>query len=353
MLCLTYSTTQAQHYFTINELEKFLNLNPDYITYQLTSNGFRKPMISEESFTSADTYGNVIIIDKGAKAAIRYFIKQPSLEVYQSYYNYLKQNYEVLGVIESGIPSIAFLNNNRSITYGIDKQYHAELLNIVITGKALTNSNANKIEVYSGSPQGNIFVKVGDKISFKTTGVVRFGAFAGSGYADGIDGFTAYNKVSGFRHGSLLARIDNGDWFIVGTKASYNITREGVLTLMINDNAPDDNEGSFVVQYSISNGSNGTTNNVSTNEDNKFFIRNTNTNKSNFDLSVDKSSWTSFSLDGLNKGDYWFPGQQQGFFRITTDNGKRKVYKVEAGSKYKIEWNTTERCWDLYTDGDG
>ncbi|GAB4004326.1 hypothetical protein GCM10028808_01790 [Spirosoma migulaei] len=226
--------------------------------------------------------------------------------------------------------------------------------NFPVTNNSVSTSNwgisSNKVDVYSGPSQGNIFVKAGSTISLKATGVVRFGAFAGSGYADGIDGFTAYNKVSGFRHGALLGRVNNEPWLLIGTNASYKFNRDGVLTLLINDNSPDDNQGSFIVEYSINDESKGTINNVSTSENNKFVIRNSYKSKVNFELSRDKSEWTSYSLNGLSQSDYWYTDQQQSFFRIkmlTT-----KVYKIEAGKKYKIDWNKSEWCFDLFSDGD-
>jgi hypothetical protein len=359
LLCLACMEAKAQHYFTINELEKFLNLNLDYITYSLTSNGFKKPLVSEERFTSTDSYGNVIMIDKGDKATVRYFIKNPSLNLYQSYWDNLNHDYEMLDEIAmDGIPYIAFENESGTIYYAVYKQYNDKLLNISLAGKPSTNSNSitngrtnfNKIEIYSGSPQGNIVVKEGDIISFSTTGTVRFGAFAGSGNANGIDGFTSYNKISGFRHGALLGRIDNSPWFLIGANASFKFSQSGLLTLMINDNSPNDNEGRFIVQYTISSTPNSTTNNSSNTVDNKFSIRNNYTGKVSFELSRDKINWTSYSLGASNQSDYWYTDQQQGFFRIkmlTT-----KVYKIEAGKKYKIDWNKSEWCFDLFSDGD-
>ena len=168
--------------------------------------------------------------------------------------------------------------------------------------------------------------------------------------------------------------MGDGPWFLIGTNASYTINKSGILTIMINDNSPDDNQGNFVVEYRITNessdGSNGITNsdsngtniientsnsktnNVSNIEDYKFTIRNPNDIKLNFQLSPDELTWYSISLNSLSQNAYWYDNQQYEFFRIKSNNGKTKTYKVKAGKKYKLDWNSTEQCWDLYSDGD-
>lgn len=73
--------------------------------------------------------------------------------------------------------------------------------------------NSNQIEVFSDCNQTDISIKRGSRISITATGQIRLGAFAGMGDADGIDGLTTYNKISGFRHGALLGRVGDGTWF--------------------------------------------------------------------------------------------------------------------------------------------
>lgn len=121
----------------------------------------------------------------------------------------------------------------------------------IANGQSNRRIGQNKVEVVSGIGPGCITIRQGNKVSLLTTGTIRLGMFAGSGDADGIDGFTAYNQVSGFRHGALLGHIDNGPWFLIGTDASFVADRDGTLTLLVNDAQTGDNAGSFIVEYSI------------------------------------------------------------------------------------------------------
>lgn len=109
----------------------------------------------------------------------------------------------------------------------------------------------NKIIVDSHTSGTQITLKSGNVVSISATGTVRLGAFAGVGGPDGINGFTGYNRVDGFRHGALLGRIGDGPWFFVGSNGSFTADRNGSLSLIINDGAVSDNEGSFVVEYSL------------------------------------------------------------------------------------------------------
>ncbi|QHV95658.1 LecA/PA-IL family lectin [Spirosoma endbachense] len=121
----------------------------------------------------------------------------------------------------------------------------------IANGQSNRRIEQNKVEVISGTGPGCIILERGNTVSILTTGTIRLGMFAGSGDADGIDGFTSYNQVVGFRHGALLGRIGNGPWFLVGTDASFVADRDGTLTLLVNDAQTGDNSGSFIVEYSI------------------------------------------------------------------------------------------------------
>ena len=114
--------------------------------------------------------------------------------------------------------------------------------------------NSNQIEVFSNSNETDISVKRGSTISITATGQIRLGAFAGVGDADGIDGLTTYNKVSGFRHGALLGRVGDGSWFLIGKSSSFVADRDGTLSLIVNDADASNNAGSFNINYTIKSG---------------------------------------------------------------------------------------------------
>lgn len=95
-------------------------------------------------------------------------------------------------------------------------------------------------------------INVGDKLSFNAGGKIKFGAFAGQGGPNGINGFTAYNKINGFRHGSLLYRIGNGDWdYVTNEIKNIRANNAGRLQLIVNDGSPSDNEGLFWVNIKL------------------------------------------------------------------------------------------------------
>ncbi len=111
--------------------------------------------------------------------------------------------------------------------------------------------NDNSIEINSETNTSDITVKKGTKVNVIATGLIKLGTFAGSGSANGIIGYDDYSKIKGFRHGSLLGKIGNGDWFLIGENKSFIPDRDGILSFMVNDRDPSNNSGSFIVEYAI------------------------------------------------------------------------------------------------------
>lgn len=108
--------------------------------------------------------------------------------------------------------------------------------------------------VVSTNLNSNIPIKKGSKVTLSATGKIEFGAFAGVGSPEGIQGFRAYNKIKGINHGILLARIrKNGEenWFVIGKGASFIAPSDGTLELLVNDDQINDNEGAFTVEVEI------------------------------------------------------------------------------------------------------
>jgi hypothetical protein len=109
----------------------------------------------------------------------------------------------------------------------------------------------NIIIVSSYSNHTRVFLKKGDVISVKASGSISLGPFAGSTGPEGIEGFTLYNYVQGFKQGSLLGKIGDGDWFLVGKRQTITCRESGDLQLVVNDNEPSNNSGYFDVEYHI------------------------------------------------------------------------------------------------------
>jgi hypothetical protein len=111
----------------------------------------------------------------------------------------------------------------------------------------------NIINVSSYSNHTRVFLKKGNILTLKASGEITLGPFAGTTGPEGIEGFALYNYVQGFKQGSLLGKIGDGDWFQVGNGQTITCQESGDLQLVVNDNDPANNTGYFYVEYSIKN----------------------------------------------------------------------------------------------------
>lgn len=109
----------------------------------------------------------------------------------------------------------------------------------------------NIIKVSSYSNYTTITLKKGDIITLKASGEITLGPFAGTTSPEGIEGYTIYNYVPGFKQGSLLGKIGDGEWFLVGNGQTITCQESGKLQLVVNDNDPSNNSGYFNVEYYI------------------------------------------------------------------------------------------------------
>lgn len=109
----------------------------------------------------------------------------------------------------------------------------------------------NKYEIDSYTNTTDIIIKKGNKISITASGNVTYGVWAGSGGPEGIDGYTSYNRIEGFRHGSLLFRIGDGAWDAVGKSKFLIAKNNGVLQFIVNDDDPSNNGGSYIVNLKL------------------------------------------------------------------------------------------------------
>ncbi|GAB3491319.1 hypothetical protein GCM10027341_04140 [Spirosoma knui] len=108
-----------------------------------------------------------------------------------------------------------------------------------------------KLVINSSTQTAAMDVAKGDKITVAASGSITLGFFAGSGDPNGIDGFESYSVARELRHGSLIGRIGDGNWFSVGTLKTFVAPADGPLQLQINDNDPSNNSGSFTVEISV------------------------------------------------------------------------------------------------------
>ena len=115
--------------------------------------------------------------------------------------------------------------------------------------------DANTVKVTPFSNVTDIFIKEGDEIKFRASGTMKLGAFlgvfAGPSSPNGIKGYRNYNVVSRFNHGSLMGKIGNDPWFLIGQGTTIKATTSGPLSLQVNDTKVNDNDGFFNVYYSF------------------------------------------------------------------------------------------------------
>lgn len=117
---------------------------------------------------------------------------------------------------------------------------------------AKVKSGSKSFQIDSDSRYSTVSVTKGEIITITASGSIVLGAWAGSGGPEGIDGYTSYNRVEGFRHGSLLVRIgDTGTWEAVGLSKKIVANSSGFLQFMVNDQDPSNNSGSFNVDIVI------------------------------------------------------------------------------------------------------
>jgi hypothetical protein len=121
----------------------------------------------------------------------------------------------------------------------------AELYELI---KNHTNKESHNLQVSSRGLNTTINVKKGDIIEVRATGYISVGLFAGSSSPAGIDGFTAYNRVSGFKHGALLVSVGGSNWKGINQDMIFRAEKSGEVTFLVNDAEPQNNRGAYSVE---------------------------------------------------------------------------------------------------------
>jgi hypothetical protein len=100
------------------------------------------------------------------------------------------------------------------------------------------------VYVSSGRKVQGPYVEKGQMLMFETSGIITLGILAGKSTPAGIDGFTIYNEISGYRHGQLLMRVGNyGNWRAVSSV--WGAESSGNLYFMVNDSDDSNNSGRY------------------------------------------------------------------------------------------------------------
>ena len=127
-------------------------------------------------------------------------------------------------------------------------------LNLATSRLEGSSKSYKTFSIDSKTSYTTIKVSKGDVINIQASGSILVGTWAGSSTPDGIDGYTNYNRVQGFRHASLLARVgDNDQWQFIGVNKTITAINSGLLEFIVNDGDPSNNTGSYTVNISIQN----------------------------------------------------------------------------------------------------
>ena len=121
-----------------------------------------------------------------------------------------------------------------------------------IQAEAKKIGNSLKVDSYTYGT--NIFLKKGDSVVISATGAVRCAPaeWASPNDPDGSDNFKNFDNITTYKTGALIGKIgENGNWFLVGSEKTFTASTDGKLFLVVNDNKPADNEGSFLVNVAF------------------------------------------------------------------------------------------------------
>ncbi|APY10326.1 hypothetical protein BWZ22_03330 [Seonamhaeicola sp. S2-3] len=250
--------------YNINDAKRFVNLVEDKRYMRLRTNA-----ISGDNETFQNSKGMKIkcsaltSVDGEDFAYTELIIPNVTRELFELYSKELTSEYRNI-LKNSMTPDIKpdkkdlYIKSGRTL-YGLEIDDYGALV-----ARAQRNNFANwpimteradykTLKVSSFSNVTDVLVKTGQQITFKAWGKIQIGAFAGYASPSGINGFSAYNKVRNFKHGSLMGKIGSkGSWFYIGSNKTITANASGKLYLSINDkDVNNNNEGFYHVQYEI------------------------------------------------------------------------------------------------------
>ncbi len=266
-IILMGTESYAQHYITIQDLVKICSYNKrgdvKKIQSLLLTGGYTSPKLYANYNTFEDLYGNSIttkIMDNKLNGfEVRYAVKNPTEHLINSYKNYLTNYYTNVGYSEKG----NYTKEGKFLIY-IDTIYSKlSGKKLIITVKnnsgaayplsaiKIKGTNKRKITSFTNS-RSILYLNKGDTYRLTTTGSISLGAFAGRTSPNGINGFQAYNYVSGFKHGALLGKLGKeGQWFLLGSKKNIVPQKNSHLYVKVNDIDPSNNTGYFILNYTV------------------------------------------------------------------------------------------------------
>lgn|GEM_PF-987851 len=117
--------------------------------------------------------------------------------------------------------------------------------------------SSNYVYGVNNRVETDISVQPGDRLTFRASGVVTLGIFAGQSGPEGIQFNPAYSYFPDSPHGCLIGRIrtsedeDAGQWAYIGKGDVWTVKDAGTLELDLNDNDPGNNTGEYRVEIDL------------------------------------------------------------------------------------------------------
>jgi hypothetical protein len=266
--------TEAQEPLTITQLFNFcLDANAADNVYDFKSRANYNGYFSDDlQGTYENKYGHKLSLDKNTSAAIttarksifiHYYCKvdqsmikliEKDLASWSYFTGYSKDG---SSFYSSGNGRFGFLLTKKKLTWEF-MIYENNFEGFRYKGYAYRFSKF-ELDVNSYTNATDIKIKKGDIIYLNASGSIKLGDFLGSCGPEGINNWETYNRKKGLKHGCLMVKIDpdlnydhvNFEWFAVGLNTSFTSPIDGILRFMVNDKEPQNNEGSFLVEYAI------------------------------------------------------------------------------------------------------
>lgn len=245
-LFLTTLHSNCQNHFSLKELEVFIEQSDMYQCQTLANQKeFSTVKLFSDVGVFSDKFGNTLTVLKMTGGSISYTIKSPSKALLSQYVNDRSARY-----FKSLDEFISKYYNYR-VKFTTEKNGDLKIY-ILDYGKLQpANVIGNTIIVNSYTLFTHIKVKKGDKIYFKAEGEVKLGEWAGTCGPNGRNGLTNYNFKQNLPHGALIMSCGKSDWQLIGESAEIVAGESGNILIAVNDDDPDNNDGEFIVKFSI------------------------------------------------------------------------------------------------------
>jgi len=321
----------AQHHISIQDLVKICSYNKREdvrkIRNLLNIDNYTVSKLYANYNIFSDPYGNRIStkIDDNKRNGfeVRYSIKNPTEKLIQSYKNYLKKNYINSGYNDRG----DYIKEGKFLIYisTLNKKTSNYILIITVRNNssavypvsAIKIEGTNRRKITSFTSRARVYLQKGKKYNLTASGTILVGAFAGRTGPNGINGFEMYNYSKGFKHGSLLGKLnENGKWFLLGSQKTIIPKENSHLYVKVNDLDPSNNQGYFTLNYTKENSL------------------------------VKKTNLKTDCISGNCQNGYGYFSYKNGYYKGFFKNNKRHgygYYSWNDGQFYYGDWNYNNR----------